>query len=68
MPGADWYHDKFGQRYPFGKYDQAFVPEFNAGGAGVVTFRTVIFRSAVTESGSGCGQRSSRMIGAHVVR
>ena len=42
----------FGVRYPFGKYDQLFVPEFNAGAmenAGAVTFREEhIFRSRVT--------------------
>ena len=39
-------------RYPFGKYDQLFVPEFNAGAmenAGAVTFREeYVFRSRVT--------------------
>jgi aminopeptidase N len=39
-------------RYPFGKYDQLFVPEFNAGAmenAGAVTFREeYVFRSKVT--------------------
>ena len=39
-------------RYPFGKYDQAFVPEFNEGAMenpGCVTFRDeFIFTSAVT--------------------
>ncbi|PZS26022.1 MAG: aminopeptidase N, partial [Pseudonocardiales bacterium] len=29
--GFDWYHANFGVRYPFDKYDQLFVPEFNAG-------------------------------------
>jgi aminopeptidase N len=38
--GFDWNHQNFGLRYPFGKYDQCFVPEFNAGAmenAGCVT-------------------------------
>ncbi|HET9501106.1 MAG TPA: aminopeptidase N [Marmoricola sp.] len=38
----DELHRLFGIRYPFGKYDQAFVPEFNAGAMenpGLVTFR-----------------------------
>ena len=39
-------------RYPFGKYDQLFVPEFNAGAmenVGAVTFREdYVFRSKVT--------------------
>ena len=41
-------------RYPFGKYDQAFVPEFNAGAmenVGLVTLRDeYLFRSAVTDA------------------
>lgn len=40
--GFDFYHDRFGAAYPFGKYDQLFVPEFNAGAmenAGAVTYR-----------------------------
>jgi aminopeptidase N len=51
--GFDFYHANFGVRYPFGKYDQLFVPEFNAGAmenAGCVTFReTDLFRGRVTE-------------------
>ncbi|MEV4757976.1 aminopeptidase N [Micromonospora sp. NPDC049559] len=50
----DRFHELFGVRYPFGKYDQAFVPEFNAGAMenpGLVTLRDdYVFRSAVTES------------------
>jgi aminopeptidase N len=50
----DRYHELFGVRYPFGKYDQVFVPEFNAGAMenpGCVTFRDdMVFRSAVTEA------------------
>ena len=40
--GFDFYHHNFGIRYPFGKYDQLFVPEYNMGAmenAGCVTFR-----------------------------
>ncbi|GAA1471450.1 aminopeptidase N [Corynebacterium felinum] len=40
--GFDFYHEHFGMAYPFGKYDQLFVPDFNAGAmenAGAVTFR-----------------------------
>ena len=41
-------------RYPFGKYDQLFVPEYNAGAmenAGCVTFlEDYVFRSRVTDS------------------
>ncbi|WP_277676067.1 aminopeptidase N [Saccharopolyspora rectivirgula] len=50
--GFEFYHEAFGVAYPFGKYDQCFVPEFNAGAmenAGCVTFREdYIFRSRVT--------------------
>jgi len=38
----DEFHRLFGIRYPFGKYDQAFVPDFNASAMenpGCVTFR-----------------------------
>ena len=48
----DHYHQLFGIRYPFGKYDQIFVPEFNAGAMenpGCVTFRDqYLFRGATT--------------------
>ncbi|SCF44918.1 aminopeptidase N [Micromonospora mirobrigensis] len=50
----DRFHQLFAERYPFGKYDQAFVPEFNAGAMenpGLVTFRDdYLFRSAVTDT------------------
>jgi aminopeptidase N len=52
--GFDWYHANFGIRYAFGKYDQLFVPEFNAGAmenAGCVTFlEDYVFRSRVTDA------------------
>ena len=52
--GFDFYHRVFGYRYPFGKYDQLFVPEFNAGAmenAGAVTFlEDYVFRSKVTDA------------------
>jgi aminopeptidase N len=52
--GFDWYHANFGYRYPFDKYDQLFVPEFNAGAmenAGCVTFlEDYVFRSKVTDA------------------
>jgi aminopeptidase N len=51
--GFDFFHAAFGVRYPFGKYDQLFVPEFKAGAmenAGAVTFlEDYIFRSRVTD-------------------
>ncbi len=52
--GFDWFHANFGVRYPFDKYDQLFVPEFNAGAmenAGCVTLREdYVFRSRVTDA------------------
>src|SRR5215469_3878367 len=51
--GLDFYQQTFGRRYPFGKYDQLFVPEFKEGAmenAGCVTFvESYIFRSRVTD-------------------
>ncbi|MBN3454022.1 aminopeptidase N [Mycobacterium sp. DSM 3803] len=50
--GFGFYHKNFGTPYAFGKYDQLFVPEFNAGAmenAGAVTFlEDYVFRSKVT--------------------
>jgi len=52
--GFDFFSDAFGYPYPFGKYDQLFVPEFNFGAmenAGCVTFTEgYIFRSKVTDA------------------
>ncbi|QSI48915.1 aminopeptidase N [Thermobispora bispora] len=52
--GFDFFHRVFGLRYPFKKYDQLFVPEFNAGAmenAGAVTFlEDYVFRSRVTDA------------------
>ncbi|HZG04554.1 MAG TPA: aminopeptidase N [Streptomyces sp.] len=52
--GFDWFHEKFDHPYPFAKYDQLFVPEFNAGAmenAGAVTIRDqYVFRSKVTDA------------------
>jgi aminopeptidase N len=51
--GFDFYHEAFGIKYPFGKYDQLFVPEFKEGAmenAGAVTFlEDYVFRSRVTD-------------------
>ncbi|MDX6206944.1 MAG: aminopeptidase [Frankiales bacterium] len=51
--GFDFFHGLFDYPYPFGKYDQLFVPEFNAGAmenAGAVTFlEDYVFRSKVTD-------------------
>ena len=51
--GFDFYHNSFGIKYPFEKYDQLFVPEFKEGAmenAGCVTFlEAYIFRSRVTD-------------------
>ncbi|MEV7284007.1 aminopeptidase N [Streptomyces sp. NPDC093252] len=52
--GFDWFQEKFAYAYPFEKYDQLFVPEFNAGAmenAGAVTIRDqYVFRSKVTDA------------------
>ncbi|MDX2708196.1 aminopeptidase N [Streptomyces sp. PA03-6a] len=52
--GLDFFHDHFGYPYPFGKYDQAFVPEYNIGAMenpGLVTFREeYVFRGKVTQA------------------
>jgi aminopeptidase N len=51
--GFDFFHQVFDYRYPWPKYDQLFVPEFNAGAmenAGCVTFlEDYVFRSKVTD-------------------
>ena len=52
--GFEFYEKAFDQPYPFEKYDQLFVPEFNAGAmenAGAVTFtESYVFRSKVTDA------------------
>ncbi|WP_399925380.1 aminopeptidase N [Streptomyces kanamyceticus] len=52
--GLDFFHDNFDYPYPFGKYDQAFVPEYNLGAMenpGLVTFREeFVFRGKVTQA------------------
>ncbi|MCQ0000530.1 aminopeptidase N [Streptomyces sudanensis] len=52
--GLDFFQDAFDYPYPFGKYDQAFVPEYNLGAMenpGLVTFREeYIFRGKVTRA------------------
>jgi aminopeptidase N len=52
--GFDYFHHQFGYRYPWPKYDQLFVPEFNAGAmenAGAVTFlEDYVFRSRTTDA------------------
>ena len=51
--GFEFYEREFARPYPFTKYDQLFVPEYNAGAmenAGCVTFRDqYIFSSKPTE-------------------
>ncbi len=48
------FEEHFGLPYPFGKYDQVFVPEYNAGAmenVGCVTLRDeYVFRSKVTQA------------------
>ena len=52
--GFAFFEAEFGVPYPFGKYDQLFVPEFNAGAmenAACVTFlEDLVFRSRVTDA------------------
>ena len=52
--GFQYFEEKFGYPYPFDKYDQLFVPEFNAGAmenAGAVTFtESYVFRSKVSDA------------------
>ncbi|NNG39451.1 aminopeptidase N [Flexivirga sp. ID2601S] len=52
--GFHFYEKEFGEPYPFEKYDQIFVPEFNAGAmenAGCVTItETYVFRTQVSEA------------------
>ncbi|MGE5827221.1 MAG: aminopeptidase N, partial [Micromonosporaceae bacterium] len=52
--GLDFYHEQFGLRYPLPKYDQLWVPDFNAGamenfGAVVHAEQYYLFRSQVTD-------------------
>ncbi|MFI7599037.1 aminopeptidase N [Actinoplanes sp. NPDC049681] len=52
--GFDFFHEQFGIRYPLPKYDQLWVPDFNAGAMenfGCVTHAEAhyIFRSQVTD-------------------
>ncbi len=51
--GFEFFEQAFATAYPFAKYDQLFVPEFNAGAmenAGCVTIlEDYVFRSRVTE-------------------
>ncbi|URM91373.1 aminopeptidase N [Streptomyces sp. MRC013] len=52
--GLDFFQECFGYPYPFGKYDQAFVPEYNLGAMenpGLVTFREeYVYRGKVTRA------------------
>jgi aminopeptidase N len=52
--GFEFYEQQFNMPYPFEKYDQLFVPEFNAGAmenAGAVTFtESYVFRGQVTDA------------------
>jgi aminopeptidase N len=52
--GFDYFENLFARPYPFQKYDQLFVPEFNAGAmenAGAVTIlEDYVFRSKVTDA------------------
>ena len=52
--GFEFYENLFGVPYPFTKYDQLFVPEYNMGAmenAGCITFtESYVFRSKVTDA------------------
>ncbi|MCP2030626.1 aminopeptidase N [Okibacterium sp. HSC-33S16] len=52
--GFEYFEKNFDYPYPFPKYDQLFVPEYNAGAmehAGAVTFtEAYVFRSKVTDA------------------
>ncbi|WP_432522081.1 aminopeptidase N [Kineococcus sp. SYSU DK006] len=52
--GFEFFEREFDRPYPFAKYDQVFVPEFNAGAmenAGAVTFvESYVFRSKVPQA------------------
>lgn len=52
--GFTYFEEKFSYPYPFDKYDQLFVPEFNAGAmenAGAVTFtENYVFRGEVSDA------------------
>ncbi|HYA52122.1 MAG TPA: aminopeptidase N, partial [Streptosporangiaceae bacterium] len=52
--GFAWFERVFDQPYPFDKYDQLFVPEFNAGAmenaAAVTASERYVFRSKVPEA------------------
>ena len=71
--GFAYYEEKFGYPYPFAKYDQLFVPEFNAGAmenAGAVTFtETYVFRSQGDRRDQGAPRRHDpARARPHVVR
>ena len=57
--GLDFFTDAFGYAYPWGKYDQIFVPEYNLGAMenpGLVTFtEAYVSRGAATDA-----QRAAR--------
>ncbi|MGP4969091.1 aminopeptidase N [Glutamicibacter ardleyensis] len=52
--GLDYFHELFDYPYPWGKYDSAFVPEYNLGAMenpGLVTFtERYVFTSQATEA------------------
>jgi aminopeptidase N len=52
--GLDFFEEEFGYPYPFAKYDQLFVPEFNFGAMenpGCVTFNEyMVFRARQTDA------------------
>ncbi len=71
--GLDFFHDHFDYPYPFGKYDQAFVPEYNLGAMENPGLRHLprgvhLPRQGDTGVVRGPGERHPARDGAHVVR
>ena len=70
--GLDYFHGLFAYPYPFGKYDSAFVPEYNLGAMenpGLVTFtEAYVFRSKATEAQYEARANTILHEMAHVVR
>ena len=68
--GFAFFEEQYGRPYPFVKYDQLFVPEFNAGAmenAGCVTFlEDMGFRSKVTDASRDARANTIRTEMAHM--
>ena len=69
--GFDFFDEHFDYPYPFEKYDQVFVPEYNRARwrTRAVTFREeYIFRAKVTEARTSAARDDPARAGPHVVR